>query len=108
MNHPVHNIHNHTPFSDGAYTIDELCDAHLACKSVEFDAIGIELRLKRKAQLVSYRAVQDVVRYNSQSPDLVQHRRAIPQRGTLRLPKCFRIDQRAKSIGINVCNPFFD
>lgn len=23
------NLHNHTPFSDGAYTIDELCEAHL-------------------------------------------------------------------------------
>ncbi|MBN2447241.1 MAG: hypothetical protein JXO22_10970 [Phycisphaerae bacterium] len=26
---PVYNLHNHTPFSDGAYTIDELCEAHL-------------------------------------------------------------------------------
>jgi len=26
---PIYNLHNHTPFSDGAYTIDELCEAHL-------------------------------------------------------------------------------
>jgi hypothetical protein len=41
MSHPIHNLHNHTPFSDGAYTIDELCEAHLACESVRFDGIGI-------------------------------------------------------------------
>ena len=41
MSHPIYNLHNHTPFSDGAYTIDELCEAHLACKPVQFDGIGI-------------------------------------------------------------------
>ncbi len=25
----VHNLHNHTPFSDGAYSIDEIIEAHL-------------------------------------------------------------------------------
>jgi histidinol phosphatase-like PHP family hydrolase len=29
MMRPVYNLHNHTPFSDGAYSIDELCEAHL-------------------------------------------------------------------------------
>lgn len=28
MLQPLLNLHNHTPFSDGAYTIDELCAAH--------------------------------------------------------------------------------
>ncbi len=41
MSHPIYNLHNHTPFSDGAYSIDELCEAHLACKAVKFDGIGI-------------------------------------------------------------------
>ncbi len=41
MSHPIYNLHNHTPFSHGAYTIDELCEAHLACKTVKFDGIGI-------------------------------------------------------------------
>lgn len=41
MSHPIYNLHNHTPFSDGAYTIDELCEAHLACDAVRFDGIGI-------------------------------------------------------------------
>lgn len=34
------NLHNHTPFSDGAYTIDELCDAHLS-QGFEVAGIGI-------------------------------------------------------------------
>lgn len=32
------NLQNHTPFSDGAYTIDEICEAHLEC---DFDVAGI-------------------------------------------------------------------
>lgn len=30
MSQPIYNLHNHTPFSDGAYEIDEICEAHLA------------------------------------------------------------------------------
>jgi histidinol phosphatase-like PHP family hydrolase len=41
MTYPIHNLHNHTPFSDGAYTMDELCEAHRACDAVEFTGIGI-------------------------------------------------------------------
>jgi histidinol phosphatase-like PHP family hydrolase len=41
MSHSICNLHNHTPFSDGAYSIDELCEAHLACDTVKFDGIGI-------------------------------------------------------------------
>jgi len=41
MAQPIYNLHNHTPFSDGAYTIDELCEAHLACSAVPFEGIGI-------------------------------------------------------------------
>lgn len=33
-----YNLHNHTPFSDGAYMIDELCEEHLKC---DFDVAGI-------------------------------------------------------------------
>lgn len=29
MTQGLYNLHNHTPFSDGAYTVDELCEAHL-------------------------------------------------------------------------------
>ncbi len=32
------NLNNHTPFSDGAYLIDELCEAHLNC---DFEVAGI-------------------------------------------------------------------
>lgn len=41
MDRSVYNLHNHTPFSHGAYTIDELCAAHHACEDVEFAGIGI-------------------------------------------------------------------
>ncbi len=36
------NLHNHTPFSDGAYTVDELCEAHLSCKALkDYELVGI-------------------------------------------------------------------
>lgn len=41
MREPVFNLHNHTPFSDGAYTIDELCEAHLARDDVKVVGIGV-------------------------------------------------------------------
>jgi hypothetical protein len=44
MSRGICNLHNHTPFSDGAYTIDELCEAHLDCKALkgyELAGIGI-------------------------------------------------------------------
>ena len=41
MTDRVLSLHNHTPFSDGAYTIDELCEAHLARKDVKVVGIGI-------------------------------------------------------------------
>ena len=37
----VCNLHNHTPFSDGAYTVDEIIEAHLRCKTLQFDGVGI-------------------------------------------------------------------
>lgn len=37
----IYNLHNHTPFSDGAYTIDEICEAHLAVKGCKIDGLGI-------------------------------------------------------------------
>lgn len=36
----VLNLHNHTPFSDGAYTIDEIVEAHLDL-GVTIDGVGI-------------------------------------------------------------------
>ncbi len=41
MSKPIYNLHNHTPFSDGAYTIDEICDAHLALKDIKVSGVGI-------------------------------------------------------------------
>jgi hypothetical protein len=41
MARPVQNLHNHTPFSDGALTIDELVEAHLALRDVQVTSIGI-------------------------------------------------------------------
>lgn len=37
----VYNLHNHTPFSDGAYSIDEICEAHLALAPFQCAGIGI-------------------------------------------------------------------
>jgi histidinol phosphatase-like PHP family hydrolase len=47
MDAQVYNLHNHTPFSDGAYTIDELCEAHLSRKDVSISGIGISDALFR-------------------------------------------------------------
>ncbi len=41
MSQPLYNLHNHTPFSDGAYTIDELIEAHLKQADLNFTCIGI-------------------------------------------------------------------
>jgi histidinol phosphatase-like PHP family hydrolase len=41
MSKPVCNLHNHTPFSDGAYTIDEICAAHLELKNIRVAGVGI-------------------------------------------------------------------
>ncbi|MGD8452361.1 MAG: PHP domain-containing protein [Phycisphaerae bacterium] len=41
MSQGLYNLHNHTPFSDGAYTIDEIVEAHLDCKEFETAGIGI-------------------------------------------------------------------
>ena len=41
MSRSVYNLHNHTPFSDGAYTLDEIVEAHLRCETIHFDGVGI-------------------------------------------------------------------
>lgn len=41
MNQAFYNLHNHTPFSDGAYTVDEIIEAHLRCETLRFDGVGI-------------------------------------------------------------------
>jgi histidinol phosphatase-like PHP family hydrolase len=41
MSQAICNLHNHTPFSDGAYSIDELCEAHLALEDIEIEGIGV-------------------------------------------------------------------
>lgn len=41
MSLPMYNLHNHTPFSDGAYSIDEICDAHLKCDGAAPLGVGI-------------------------------------------------------------------
>jgi len=41
MSHPIYNLHNHTPFSDGAFTPDEICDAHLKLREIRIDGVGI-------------------------------------------------------------------
>ncbi|MBI5864652.1 MAG: hypothetical protein HZB38_09115 [Planctomycetes bacterium] len=38
---PLYNLHNHTMFSDGAYSIDELCAAHAAMREPRVEGIGI-------------------------------------------------------------------
>lgn len=37
----VYSLHNHTPFSVGAFTIDEIVEAHLECQDVRIDGVGI-------------------------------------------------------------------
>lgn len=44
---PIYNLHNHTPFSDGAYSIDEICDAHLALAGLAVDGVGVSDHLFR-------------------------------------------------------------
>ena len=41
MSKSLNNLHNHTPFSDGAYTIDEIVEAHLSHKDFTVAGIGI-------------------------------------------------------------------
>lgn len=41
MKPAIYNLHNHTPFSDGAYTIDEIVEAHLEQKDFEVAGVGI-------------------------------------------------------------------
>jgi len=42
MSERIYSLHNHTPFSDGAYTVDELCEAHLDCKALQgYELAGI-------------------------------------------------------------------
>jgi hypothetical protein len=41
MSAPIYSLHNHTPFSDGAYSIDELCEAHLKLDGLRVAGIGI-------------------------------------------------------------------
>lgn len=40
MTRGIYNLHNHTPFSDGAYTIDELIEEHLKL-GIEIAGIGV-------------------------------------------------------------------
>lgn len=37
----IFNLHNHTRFSDGVFSIDQLCEAHLALRAVQVDGIGV-------------------------------------------------------------------
>lgn len=41
----VYNLNNHTPFSDGAFEIDELCAAHMALQDIRVDGIGVSDQL---------------------------------------------------------------
>lgn len=41
------NLQNHTPFSDGAYTIDEICDAHLRLRDPDLVGVGFSDNLFR-------------------------------------------------------------
>lgn len=41
MNTGILNLHVHTPFSDGVYTIDELCEAHLRLQGLPVSGIGV-------------------------------------------------------------------
>ena len=56
------NLHNHTPFSDGAYTIDEICEAHLALPGASVEAIGISDHLFRMPASKDCRNDADFVR----------------------------------------------
>lgn len=47
MTLPILNLNNHTPFSDGAYTVDELCDAHLSLPCEPVAGLGISDHLFR-------------------------------------------------------------
>lgn len=73
MSHPNYNLHNHTPFSDGAYLIDELCEAHLACETVKFDGIGIADNLFCTPSSRDVRTVRDFERtFANETRDYVE------------------------------------
>lgn len=58
----IHSLHNHTPFSDGVYTIDEICDAHLSLSDCVVDTIGISDSLFRTPTSRECRDDQEFVR----------------------------------------------
>ena len=40
MGQVIYSLHNHTPFSDGAYTIDEVIEAHFDCPALKGHELG--------------------------------------------------------------------
>ncbi|RMF81954.1 MAG: hypothetical protein D6744_06565 [Planctomycetota bacterium] len=59
MTAPVYNLHNHTPFSDGAYTIDEICEAHLDLKDVKVTGLAIADHLFRTPSSREIKSARD-------------------------------------------------
>lgn len=73
MTQALYNLHNHTPFSDGAYTIDEIVEAHLNDPDLNVAGIGIcdhlfctpssrEVGSEREFERVFARETRDYVR----------------------------------------------
>lgn len=55
----IYNLHCHTPFSDGAHSIDELCEAHLSCAGIRVDGVGISDHLFRTQSSRELRDARD-------------------------------------------------
>jgi hypothetical protein len=80
------NLHNHTPFSDGAYSIDELCEAHLAL-DCPVGGIGIADHLfatPSSHEIKSERAFERI--FAKETRDYVALVRAAQERWDAKLP----------------------
>lgn len=81
MSQPLYNLHNHTPFSDGAYTIDELVEAHLGHQDQNVVGIGISDHLfctPSSREVTSEREFERV--FGSETRNYVQEVRQARQR----------------------------
>lgn len=86
MGLPVYNLHNHTPFSDGACTIDEICEAHLSLSGVAVTGVGISDHLFCTPSSREVRTPRDFERtFDAETRNYIEHVLAARQRWAGRL-----------------------
>jgi len=86
MSQGIVNLHNHTPFSDGAYTIDELVEEHLKL-NIELGGIGISDHLFCTPSSREVKNEKDFDRiFGKEARDYVAEVRAARQRWAGKVP----------------------